>query len=122
MCPWVGPHAPFFGRQLWGLPSSVQYLSPQGVLLPLVYGTTASALWLELRGHSAWVLLMLFGRMFLKKISPQIVSLFHRSAGVTRSPRPFAAANAVICCLCQPRLWAMTSQPHPAQTFDPTVL
>ena len=54
MCPWVGPHAPSFGRQLWGLPSRVEYLSPQGVLLPLVYGTTASALWLELRGHSAW--------------------------------------------------------------------
>ena len=54
MCPWVGPHAPSFGRQLWGLPSRVQYLSPQGVLLPLVYGTTASPLWLELRGHSAW--------------------------------------------------------------------
>ena len=54
MCPWVGPHAPSFGRQLWGLPSRVEYLSPQGVLLPLVYGTTASPLWLELRGHSAW--------------------------------------------------------------------
>ena len=54
MCPWVGPHAPSFGRQLWGLPSRVKYLSPQGVLLPLVYGTTASPLWLELRGHSAW--------------------------------------------------------------------
>ena len=54
MCPWVGPHAPSFGRQLWGLPSRVEYLSPQGVLLPLVYGTTASALWLELRGLSAW--------------------------------------------------------------------
>ena len=54
MCPWVGPHAPSFGRQLWGLPSCVEYLSPQGVLLPLVYGTTASPLWLELRGHSAW--------------------------------------------------------------------
>ena len=53
MCPWVGPHAPFFGQQLWGLPSRVEYLSPQGVLLPLVYGTTASPLWLELRGHSA---------------------------------------------------------------------
>ena len=39
MCPWVGPHAPSFGRQLWGLPSRVEYLSPQGVLLPLVYGT-----------------------------------------------------------------------------------
>ena len=54
MCPWVGPHAPSFGRQLWGLPSHVEYLSPQGVLLPLVYGTTASPLWLELRGRSAW--------------------------------------------------------------------
>ena len=32
----------------------MEYLSPQGVLLPLVYGTTASLLWLELRGHSAW--------------------------------------------------------------------
>ena len=54
MCRWVGPHAPSFGRQLWGLPSRVEYLSPQGVLLPLVYGTTASPLWLELRGLSAW--------------------------------------------------------------------
>ena len=54
MCPWVGPHAPSFGRQLWGLPSGVEYLSPQGVLLPLVYGTTASPLWLELGGPSAW--------------------------------------------------------------------
>ena len=54
MCAWVGRHAPSFGRQLWGLPSRVEYLSPQGVLLPLVYGTTASLLWLEVRGHSAW--------------------------------------------------------------------
>ena len=54
MCPCVGPHAPSFGRQLRGLPSRVEYLSPQGVLLPLVYGTTASPLWLELRGRSAW--------------------------------------------------------------------
>ena len=54
MCPWVGPHAPSFGRQLPGLLSRVEYLSPQGILLPLVYGTTASPLWLELRGHSAW--------------------------------------------------------------------
>ena len=56
MCPWVGPHAPSFGWQLWGLPSRVEYLSPQGVLLPLVYGTTASPLCLELRGLSAWQL------------------------------------------------------------------
>ena len=54
MCTWVGSHAPSFGRQLWGLPSRVEYFSPQRVLLPLVYGTTASPLWLELRGHSAW--------------------------------------------------------------------
>ena len=54
MCPWVGPHAPSFGRQLWELPSRVEYFSPQGVLLPLVYVTTASPLWLELRGLSAW--------------------------------------------------------------------
>ena len=45
---------PFLWRQLWGLPSRVEYLSQQGVLLPLVYGMTASPLWLELRGHSAW--------------------------------------------------------------------
>ena len=31
----------------------MEYLSPQGVLLPLVYGTTASPLWLEARGRSA---------------------------------------------------------------------
>ena len=45
---------PFFGQQLWGLPSHVEYRSPQGVLLPLVYGTTASPLWRDLRGLSAW--------------------------------------------------------------------
>ena len=54
MCAWVGPHAPSFGRQLWGLLSPFEYLSPQGVLLPLVYGTIASPSWLELRGLSAW--------------------------------------------------------------------
>ena len=43
-----------FRRQLWGLPSRAEYLSPQGVLLPLVYCVTASPLWSELRGHSAW--------------------------------------------------------------------
>ena len=31
----------------------MEYLSPQGVLHSLVYGTTASPLWLELRGRSA---------------------------------------------------------------------
>ena len=32
----------------------MEYLSPQGVLLPRVYGTIASPLWLELRGPTAW--------------------------------------------------------------------
>ena len=54
MCPWVGPHTPSFERRLWGLPSRVEYLTPQGVLLPRVYRTTASPLWSELRGLSAW--------------------------------------------------------------------
>ena len=54
MCAWVVPHAPSFGRQPWGLPICVEYLSPQGVLLPLLYGTTASPSWFKLRGHSAW--------------------------------------------------------------------
>ena len=54
MCPWVGPHAPSFGRQVWRLPSRVEYLSTQRVLLPLVYSTTVAPLWLQLRGHSAW--------------------------------------------------------------------
>ena len=52
MSPWVGSHAPSFGRQLWGLPSRGEYLSPRGVLPSLVYSTTASPLWPELRGHS----------------------------------------------------------------------
>ena len=42
MCPWVGPHVPSFARQLLVLLSRVEYLSPQGVLLPLVYGTTTT--------------------------------------------------------------------------------
>ena len=54
MCPWVGPHAPSFGRHLRGLPSCVEYLSPPGVLLPRVYGRITSHLWLELRSLSAW--------------------------------------------------------------------
>ena len=54
MCAWVGPHAPACGRQLWGLPSRMEYLSAQGVSLPQVYGTTASPLWVELRGPDAW--------------------------------------------------------------------
>ena len=54
MCPWVWSHVPSCGRQLWGLPSRMEYLSPQGVLLPQVYGKTASPLRLELRGPAAW--------------------------------------------------------------------
>ena len=54
MCPWVGSHAPSSGRQLWGLTSRMEYLSPQGALLPRVYSTTASALWLKLRGPAVW--------------------------------------------------------------------
>ena len=49
MCPWVGPHAPSCGPQLWGLLSRVECLPPQKVLLPQVYGTIASPLWFELR-------------------------------------------------------------------------
>ena len=45
MCSWVGQHAPSFERQLWGLPSRVEYHSPQGVFIPQVYGTIASLLW-----------------------------------------------------------------------------
>ena len=41
------------GASSRGLPSRVEYLSPQGVL-PDVYGMTASPLWLELRGPAAW--------------------------------------------------------------------
>ena len=54
MRPWVGPHTPPFGRQLCRLPSHVEYLSPQGVLLPRVYGKAASQLWLKLRGPASW--------------------------------------------------------------------
>ena len=54
MCPWPGSPGPCCGRQLWGLPSLMEYLSSQGVLLPRFYGTTASPLRLELRGPAAW--------------------------------------------------------------------
>ena len=37
-----------------GLPSRVEYLSPQGLLLPRVYGRIASPLWLELQVPAAW--------------------------------------------------------------------
>ena len=53
ICPWVGSHALSCGQQLWGLPSRVDYLSPQQVLLPRVYGMSASPLWHELRGLAA---------------------------------------------------------------------
>ena len=54
MCPWVESHAPSCGWQPWGLPNRMKYLSPQKILLPRVHGTTASPLWLELRGLAAW--------------------------------------------------------------------
>ena len=34
MCPWEPPHVPSCGRQLWGLPSHVEYPSPQGGIAP----------------------------------------------------------------------------------------
>ena len=37
-----------------GRPSRLEYLSPQGLLLPRVYDPSASPLWLELRGLAAW--------------------------------------------------------------------
>ena len=37
-----------------GLPSRLKCLSPQGILLPGVYGTSASPLWVELRSLAAW--------------------------------------------------------------------
>ena len=52
-CPWVGSHTPSYGWQLLGLPSRVEYLSPQGVLLQRVYGMIASPRLFELRGPAA---------------------------------------------------------------------
>ena len=46
--------SPPTGGNSGGLPSRVEYFSPQGVFLPLVYRTSASFLWLELRGPAAW--------------------------------------------------------------------
>ena len=55
MCPWVGLNAASFGGQLSGPPSRVECLSPPRLLLlRRVYGTTASPLWFELRGRTAW--------------------------------------------------------------------
>ena len=45
--------SPPLGSSSGGLPTSVEYLSQQGALLPLVYGTMASPLWLELRDSAA---------------------------------------------------------------------
>ena len=44
---------PPLNGSLGGLASHLEYFSPQGVLLPRVYGTIASPQWLELRGLSA---------------------------------------------------------------------
>ena len=35
MCPWVGPHVPSFSSSPQGLPSPVEHLLPQAVVLPL---------------------------------------------------------------------------------------
>ena len=43
MCPWLRSQAPLCGRQLWLLPSRMEYLSPEGVLLPRVYGLPPDA-------------------------------------------------------------------------------
>ena len=45
---------PLLGGSSRRLPSRIEYVSPQGGLLPRVYGTTASPLWLELRGLATW--------------------------------------------------------------------
>ena len=42
------------GSSSGGLPSRVEHLSPQVVLLPRVYGTSASPLWVEVLGPCAW--------------------------------------------------------------------
>ena len=52
MYPWVVP--PPLGGSSGGLPSCVEYLSPQEVFFPRVYGTITSPLRLELPGPSAW--------------------------------------------------------------------
>ena len=46
--------SPPLGGSSGGLPSRLEYLSPQGVLVPQIYGTSAPPLWLELRGRAAW--------------------------------------------------------------------
>ena len=46
---------PPLGGSSGGLPSRLEYLSPQGVLVPRVYSAIASPLWLELRGLSCAV-------------------------------------------------------------------
>ena len=46
--------SPPLGGSSGGCPAVPSISHHKGVLLPLVYGTTASPLWLELRGLSAW--------------------------------------------------------------------
>ena len=99
MCPRVGPHAPSFGRQLWGLPSCVEYLLPQGVLLPLVYGTTAASLWLELRGLSAWQATPSSSvyRLACHRLLPWLrvtFAIFHDGAWLGSDKRPWGTAPA----------------------------
>ena len=110
MCPWVGSHAPSCERQLWGLPSRMEYLSPQGVLLPRVYGATASPLWLELRGPAAWpdlvfwVCIRLGGREYLGVLDTQadisIVAKRHLPCGDLKNIMPTAAIRRVEVMWC----------------------
>ena len=45
---------PSCGRQLWGGPAVWSMSHHRRILLPRVYSTTASALWLEFWGRAAW--------------------------------------------------------------------
>ena len=73
MCRRVGSHAPSCGRQLLGLPGRMEYLSPQGVLLPRVCGKTASPLWSKFRGPAAWQATPSWA------VCPPVISCYHGS-------------------------------------------
>ena len=119
MCPWEGPHAPSFGQQLWGLPSRVEYLSPQEVLLPLVYGTTVSPLWLELQGLSAsqatpsWTVYLLACRLLLPWLLVTFAMVPH-AAWPGSDQRPWGNAPAAgrvgrLRCPSAPDPWGVGS-------------
>ena len=97
MCLWVGSHAPSYERQLSGLPSRVEYLSRQGLLLPRVYGTPTSPRWLELRGPAAWPPGLCAGK--------PVISCFHCSGDVCQGPRCSLAGVRPVAleyCSCRP--------------------